>query len=171
MKLKPIPALLTLATTLAVLGAGVIFAIGGSLAQAAQPHAVAPAAKTTIITTRHSSIGTFLVGPNGRTLYLWKADTRNHSTCFGDCAAVWPPLMLSGKLKAEGGVKASLLGSIARPGGREVTYNGWPLYYYISDTKAGQITGEDSPSFGAPWYVVSTAGKAIITKASIAQLR
>ena len=160
------PGLISIAATLAVILTAGTFVIQGSFAQAAQPR---PQASSTVVTTRHGSLGTFLVGPDGRTLYLFEADPKNHSTCSGDCAAVWPPLMLSGKLKAAGGVKAKLLGSIARKGGRQVTYNGWPLYYYISDAKPGQTTGQDSPSFGAPWYVISTAGKAIITKASIAQ--
>jgi predicted lipoprotein with Yx(FWY)xxD motif len=156
MKFRSISALAATSATLIAIAATVLFAIQGSVAQAAQPHTAA-----TTISTRHNKLGTFLVGPSGHTLYLWEADSKNHSTCAGSCADVWPPLMLHGKLKAAGGVKAGQLGSTARKGGRQVTYDGHPLYYYVTDTKAGQTTGEGSDSFGAPWYVLSTAGAAI----------
>jgi predicted lipoprotein with Yx(FWY)xxD motif len=161
MKLKSISALLTASATLAVMVTAATFAIQGSLAQAATPKAVPHAAKSTVISTRKTSLGTVLVGPNGRTLYLWEADSRNHSNCSSSCAQAWPKLMLSGKLKAAGGVKSKLLGSIASSKGRQVTYDGHPLYYFVDDTSKCQTTGEGSTGFGAAWYVVSTAGAAI----------
>ena len=167
MKLTSIRTLLASVATLVTLAALGLLSTG-AFAQAAAPQHTGPtltarAAKTTTVTTRHTKLGTFLIGPNGHTLYLWKADKRGsgRSVCTGSCASVWPPLMLTGKLKAAGGVKAKLLGSIARKGGRQVTYNGWPLYFYVTDSKAGQTTGEGSGSFGAPWYVLSTKGSAI----------
>ncbi len=33
-----------------------------------------------------------LVGPNGRALYLWVADSGDMSSCSGACAQAWPPL-------------------------------------------------------------------------------
>jgi predicted lipoprotein with Yx(FWY)xxD motif len=44
-----------------------------------------------------------------------------------------------GTLKAGAGVKQSLLGTVRRRDGRrQVTYNGWPLYYYAHE-KAGEV--------------------------------
>ena len=152
---------LTVTALLTALAVSVAFIVPGTAATAASaPHP--QAAASTRISTAHSSLGTYLVGPNGHTVYLWTADSRNESACKDACAKVWPPVMLKGKLVAGSGVKSSLLKSIPRTGGgRQVTYNGWPLYYYAPDTKAGLTKGEGSNSFGYPWYVLATSGKSI----------
>jgi predicted lipoprotein with Yx(FWY)xxD motif len=114
------------------------------------------------VSTKTSSLGTFLVDGNGRTLYLWDADLGSKSTCTGACAQAWPPLTTTGTPKASGAVKASLLGTTKRAdGSREVTYAGHPLYTFAGDTQAGQTTGEGSNGFGAPWWVVTPAGEAL----------
>jgi predicted lipoprotein with Yx(FWY)xxD motif len=114
------------------------------------------------VSTKTSSLGTFLVDANGRTLYLWDADHSSMSTCTAACAQAWPPLTTTATPKASGAVKASLLGTTKRPdGSREVTYAGHPLYTFAGDTQPGQTTGEGSNGFGAPWWVVTPAGKAL----------
>jgi predicted lipoprotein with Yx(FWY)xxD motif len=114
--------------------------------------------------TKTSSLGTFLVDANGRTLYLWDADHGSESTCSGACAQAWPPLTTTGTPEASGAVKASLLGTTTRAdGSREVTYAGHPLYYFAGDTQPGQTTGQGSTGFGASWWVVTPAGKALQT--------
>jgi predicted lipoprotein with Yx(FWY)xxD motif len=120
------------------------------------------AASRTTVKTTHTKLGTFLVGPKGRSLYLFEADKRNKSTCYDACATAWPPLLTSGKPKAAGKAKASLLGTTKRKDGkRQVTYKGHPLYYFIQDKKAGDTNGQDVDGFGAEWYVVAPSGKAI----------
>jgi predicted lipoprotein with Yx(FWY)xxD motif len=42
-----------------------------------------------------------------------------------------------------------------------VTYGGHPLYYYVADRKRGQFSGQGLNQFGAPWWVISPAGKEI----------
>jgi predicted lipoprotein with Yx(FWY)xxD motif len=42
-----------------------------------------------------------------------------------------------------------------------VTYNHWPLYRYIADTKPGQATGQGLDLNGGLWYVLSPSGKII----------
>ena len=42
-----------------------------------------------------------------------------------------------------------------------VDSKGHPLYYFAGDTGPGQTTGQGSGAFGAPWWVVSPAGKAL----------
>jgi Secreted repeat of unknown function len=39
-----------------------------------------------------------------------------------------------------------------------VTYDGHPLYLFTGDTASGQTNGQGSAAFGAPWYVLSSAG-------------
>ncbi|MET7644401.1 hypothetical protein ABZS83_12265 [Streptomyces sp. NPDC005426] len=138
---------------------------GGSSSASATPSATGTPASGTVASAS-SPLGTILVDGEGRTLYLWEADTTSRSTCDGDCAQSWPPLTLTGKPVAGKGVKASLLGTTTRDDGRaEVTYNGHPLYRYAGDTAAGDTHGQGSNGFGAAWYVLDTAGNKI-TKAA-----
>ena len=115
-----------------------------------------------VVGTMTGSLGTFLVDGKGRALYLWEADHGSRSACSGACAQAWPPLTVTGTPKASGAVKGSLLGTTKRAdGSREVTYAGHPLYLFAGDSRAGQTTGEGSNGFGAPWWVVTPAGKAL----------
>jgi predicted lipoprotein with Yx(FWY)xxD motif len=127
--------------------------LGASVALAAASNANT-AASVAVVGTRDTSLGTNLVAAN--------ADPKNKSTCTGGCASAWPPLTTSGKPKAKGAAKASDLGTISDGGGvKQVTYDGHPLYFFASDTAAGQTTGQGQSGF----YVVSPSGKSI-TKSS-----
>jgi predicted lipoprotein with Yx(FWY)xxD motif len=109
-----------------------------------------------------SSLGRVLVDAHGKTLYIWAHDKGAKSTCYGDCAEYWPPLITRGKPLAAGGAKASLLGTSRRSDGRiQVTYAGHPLYYFVKDTKPGQTSGEALTGFGGRWDPVSAAGAAV----------
>jgi predicted lipoprotein with Yx(FWY)xxD motif len=109
-----------------------------------------------------SRLGSILVDNKGITLYDFVQDKGGKSSCYGACAALWPPLITKGKPVAGHGVRASLLGTTKRKDGKlEVTYNGHPLYYFVSDRKPGQTTGQGINQFGAPWWVLSAAGKEI----------
>jgi predicted lipoprotein with Yx(FWY)xxD motif len=119
------------------------------------------------VNVANTSLGKILVDSQGRTLYLWEKDSGKKSACSGGCATAWPPLRASGKPTVSGGAKASLIGTIPRSDGQpQVTYDGHPLYGYQGDSKAGDVTGQGSTGFGAPWYVVSPTGATITTAAS-----
>jgi predicted lipoprotein with Yx(FWY)xxD motif len=116
----------------------------------------------TVGTKNAGKLGTILVDGKGRTLYLFVADTKNKSTCTGGCAVAWPPLLSKGTATAGKGADKKLLGTTDRAGGvKEVTYNGHPLYYYVGDSKPGQISGQGLNQFGALWYVVDAKGKQV----------
>jgi len=109
-----------------------------------------------------TGLGKVLVGPNGRTLYLFEKDKGGKSACTGPCAADWPPLTMAGKPTAGSGVNASLLSVTKRPDGKsQAVYGGHPLYYYAADTKVGDTTGQNVDAFGAEWYVLSAAGSKV----------
>jgi predicted lipoprotein with Yx(FWY)xxD motif len=109
-----------------------------------------------------SPLGRILVDSKGITLYDFVKDKGTTSACYGACAALWPPLITKGKPIAGLGVRASLLGTTKRKDGKlEVTYKGHPLYYFVTDTKPGQTTGQGVNQFGGPWWVISAAGKEI----------
>ena len=107
-----------------------------------------------------SSLGRILVDSKGITLYDFVKDKGTTSVCYGACAALWPPLLTTGKPVAGPGVRASLLGTTRRKDGKlEVTYGGHPLYYFVTDRKPGQTTGQGVNQFGGPWWVLTSAGK------------
>jgi predicted lipoprotein with Yx(FWY)xxD motif len=140
---------LAAATALAATAAAVAFA-GGS------------ASGGTAVKIANTKLGRVLVDSKGITLYDFVKDKGTTSVCYGACAALWPPLLTTSKPVAGTGVKASLLGTTKRKDGKlEVTYGGHPLYYFVTDRKPGQTTGQGVNQFGGPWWVLSAAGKEI----------
>jgi predicted lipoprotein with Yx(FWY)xxD motif len=135
-----------------------------TVATTAAASALAGAATTggTKVDLRASPLGRILVDAKGLTLYDFVPDKGTTSVCYGACAALWPPLLTTGKPVGGPGVRASLLGTTKRKDGTlEVTYGGHPLYYFVTDRKPGQTTGEGIVQFGGPWWVISTSGKEI----------
>lgn len=116
----------------------------------------------TTVAVAKTRIGRILVDSKGITLYDFVTDKGGVSGCYGACAALWPPLITKGKPHAGPGVRASLLGTTKRKDGKlEVTYNHHPLYYFVTDRKPGQTTGQGVNQFGGPWWVLSPAGREI----------
>ena len=139
---------------LAVLAAA-IFALHPPATHAAQ-------AKGAVVSSAKTKLGRILVDSNGRTLYLFGKDRSGKSSCSGQCAAFWPPLITSGKPRVSRAARASLIGMTKRADGRmQVTYNHHPLYTFAKDKKAGQMNGEGVNAFGGEWDVVSPAGSKI----------
>ncbi len=134
-----------------------------STASGAAPSGAAAPTAGTAVTTMHTSLGTILAaGPKRLTVYLFAADTGSSSTCSEACAQAWPPVTTTGAPKAEGGAVAADLGTTTRSDGtKQVTYRGHPLYYYVSDSQAGETTGQGVNSFGAPWWVLAPAGSEV----------
>jgi len=112
-----------------------------------------------------SGVGRVLVDGQGYTLYMFVPDAQDGSTCYGACAAQWPPLLLPAGVAAPErgpGARASLLGTTRRRDGRlQVTYAGWPLYRWIGDTAPGMATGQGLDNLGGFWYVLDPAGSPI----------
>lgn len=127
----------------------------------------APTGGPRISTATISGLGPVLVNAQGRTLYMFAPDKHMKVTCVSSCATIWPPAFLPSGQKpvASGPVKQALLGSDPDPaGGRVITYAGWPLYTYITDTSPGQAAGQALNLNGGLWYVISPSGKLITKK-------
>ncbi len=128
-------------------------------ASSAVSSAVAAAIGPATVATNTGKLGTFLVDENGRTLYLYLADTAGKSTCYDACAVAWPPLLTKGAPSASGEADKSLLSTVARNGGASmVKYGDWPLYYFANDTRRGDTTGQGVQNV---WYVVGVDGQPI----------
>jgi predicted lipoprotein with Yx(FWY)xxD motif len=150
----------------AAIAAAVALVVGASSAKSSVSAARHAARTFTVKTARVKGLGTILVNNKGFTLYMFVPDKQKRVTCKGACAAIWPPLKVKAgqKLTAGGLARRRLLGSDKNPsGGLVATYNHWPLYTYVTDTKPGQATGQGVNNFGL-WYVLSPSGKVIKTK-------
>jgi predicted lipoprotein with Yx(FWY)xxD motif len=124
--------------------------------------AVPPTIKAPYISQFNTEV---LTNSAGFALYVFQPDHHQRATCTGSCAAIWPPVLLSPDQRAISGtnVQPSLLGSDSYSSGRSVvTYNGWPLYTYISDTVAGVAAGQGSNLNGGYWYVMRPDGVPIV---------
>jgi predicted lipoprotein with Yx(FWY)xxD motif len=117
-------------------------------------------ASVVTLKTASSPLGSILVDQDGKTLYLFEADSKNKSNCSGGCLNLWPPIMANGKATAGSGVSAGMIG--AATGSSQVTYAGHPLYWFSGDTKAGDTNGEGLDDFGGEWYAISPAGTAVV---------
>ena len=123
----------------------------------------APQANITLTAVK-SRYGTVLFDGRGRVLYGFTRDRRGGpSRCSGACAVAWPVYYKpGGRLRAGTGVRAKLVGTVKRKDGRlQVTYNGWPLYYYVGDESPGAISCQNVREFGGLWLVVSPNGRLI----------
>jgi predicted lipoprotein with Yx(FWY)xxD motif len=106
-----------------------------------------------------ATFGPILTDGSGMTLYLFTADSPGVSTCVDGCLAAWPPLLTGGGPVAQGAADAGLLGTLTRDDGTvQVTYGGWPLYFFASDMAAGDVAGQ---GVNGAWFVVAPDGSAV----------
>ncbi|MER8723200.1 hypothetical protein NKJ72_19770 [Mesorhizobium sp. M0045] len=83
---------------------------------------------------------------SGMTLYTYDKDEAGKSNCYDKCAANWPPLKADANAKAEG--EWTIVDRT--DGTRMWAYEGKPLYTFIKDKKAGDVTGE---GVGGAWHI------------------
>lgn len=111
------------------------------------------------LTVRSSSFGKALFDGHGFVLYAFTRDKRS-SACYGACAKAWPPYFTpKGEFRVGAGLKRSLLSTVKRRNGRrQVTYAGKPLYFYVGDTRPGQILCQNVVEYGGHWLIVKPSG-------------
>ncbi len=99
-----------------------------------------------------TSFGNVLTDAKGMTLYFFATDIpgSGQSTCSGQCAAIWP-ITYSDTIRVSSPLAAADFSTFPRADGtKQNSYKGWPLYYYQSDTKPGDIRGE---GVNKVWFV------------------
>jgi len=142
-------------TKLILLLVAAVLAAGAGTASASDQ-----AARSTL-TARTSAYGKILFDGGGRALYAFTKDPRRRSICTGACARKWPPYVVTVRPKAGAGVKASLVGTTKRAGGKiQATYGGRPLYYYVGDP-VGQVRCQNVSEFGGLWLVIRPSGRLV----------
>ena len=77
-----------------------------------------------------------------------------------------PPYIVQGSspaLSVATGLNAADFGEFTRPDGTmQTTFQGWPLYEFSADSKAGDTNGDNFVGNGAPWYVLNPAYSALV---------
>jgi len=146
------PALLVAGLTLVACGGGGANAPGASSAPSAS---VTPAAAPDINTASITVAGTtktVLTNTKGLTLYYFTSDSATSVACSGGCAKVWPPLLaMSDTATASPALPGKLI-ILDGANGKQILYNGHPLYTYSKDSVPGDANGQGL--FGK-WYVAT----------------
>jgi predicted lipoprotein with Yx(FWY)xxD motif len=95
--------------------------------------------------TADTSKGKALVDAKGMTLYTFDKDSGGKSACNGQCATNWPPLM------ATTGAASGDWSIVTRDdAGKQWAYKGKPLYTWVKDTKAGDVSGD---GVNGTWHI------------------
>lgn len=134
-----------------IVGIGIGYAIyhgGGQPAAQIQTRIVE---ENYTIQLRYSpQVGIYLTDSKGRTLYFFAKDVNGSSACYGGCAEHWPPFYVE-KIKPSPGLNPGDFSVITRKDGtKQLTYKGWPLYYFYKDEKPGDVKGDGVKKV---WYV------------------
>ncbi|WP_369819647.1 hypothetical protein [Actinoplanes sp. TFC3] len=112
-----------------------------------------------------NKMGETVQNQDGFVLYRFdkdKAKPEAKTTCYGDCAKVWPPAVINkGETPKLDGVDAKLVGTVEREDGTlQLTLDNWPLYTYIGDKKPGAWKGQN---VAGAWFVITPEGKKNLT--------
>ena len=103
----------------------------------------AVAATTEPAVTADTAKGKIWVDTKGMTLYSFDKDSAGKSNCNDKCAVEWPPLAAAADSKASGDWTI-----ITRDDGSMMwAYEGRPLYTFVNDKKAGDVTGDNVDGF------------------------
>jgi plastocyanin/predicted lipoprotein with Yx(FWY)xxD motif len=155
----------SLTIRIAVLGTALATVLAACSSAATPAPTAAPtaapsvAAKGLVNLAQDAKLGAYLTGADGKSLYLFTKDGKDKSTATAAVIANWPPLLVGAATDATAG--AGVTGSLATikrdDATSQVTYNGIPLYYYIKDTKAGDIAGQ---ALNGVWFLVAPASTA-----------
>lgn len=98
--------------------------------------------------------GEYLADTQGRALYYFKKDEAGKSNCSGDCLANWPAFTQEDFAVPEGFDKKDF-DTITREdkGVKQVTYKGFPLYYFAKDQQEGDVNGQGVKDV---WFIVNS---------------
>lgn len=110
--------------------------------------------------TADSEFGEIVVDAEGMTVYMFDNDTQGSDTssCEGECATNWPAVTTDADAPAVDGVTGEVGTITGVDGSTQVTLNGWPLYYFVGDTAAGDVNGQ---AMNNVWWVLDPAGEKI----------
>jgi predicted lipoprotein with Yx(FWY)xxD motif len=145
-------------------GAAIVAAACSSGARTAAPSgpSTAPfvfdtATTTTVGMANDPTLGDYLTGTDGMTVYVLTTDSPDKSSCTGECATTWPPVVVGSGGEITGPPEATYsFTAIARADATfQVAYNHRPLYYYSGDSAPGDTKGQGMDN---SWFVALVSG-------------
>ncbi|HTE31074.1 MAG TPA: hypothetical protein VK666_11920, partial [Chryseolinea sp.] len=92
----------------------------------------------------------YFTDADGRTVYSFNFDKKNdnnYTTGDGAHDAVWP-IYGDAMASVPSTLDKTLFGTITVMGNTQLTYKGWPLYYFGNDAKRGDNKGVSVPTPG-----------------------
>ncbi|NUS94746.1 MAG: hypothetical protein HOQ36_20445 [Nocardia sp.] len=175
-------------TTAVAIAAAAVVSLSGLPAATADPAPAAPATAHTPVRTQgwlniyygqaphganaveltavtDPALGLRVTDGDGRSLYRFDKDTAtpSQSNCAGDCAVVWPPLLVN---RGQGlyivGIDPGRVGFVERADGScQITVGGWPVYHFSKDQRPGDLRGQ---GVGGTWFAVAPNGSKALAK-------
>jgi len=113
----------------------------------------------TVLIVQRSKLGYVLALANGDVVYTYANDKQGGSpTCTSSCAVTWPPV--TGIPMTNAGEKLpGTLGVVTMAnGGKQITYDGYPLYIFKSELPLA-TTGEGVDGL---WHVIKLSAADIV---------
>jgi len=108
--------------------------------------------KAQLTVEQKAETGAYLADENGMTLYWFTKDSPGSSSCTGPCEEKWP-VYYRDVFRIPKSINGSDFGSILRNDGKkQLTFRGYPLYYWAGDKKAGDTGGQGVNNV---WFVVN----------------
>jgi predicted lipoprotein with Yx(FWY)xxD motif len=139
-----------------LVGCGATSGASGAAPTATSAASTATAATPAVIKVGMATVGsatrTILTDASGKPLYYLDADTPTSVACKGTCTQDWPPLLLSRGDPASASALSGVLTTLDDPNGRQVLYNGHPLYRFAGDDTSGIAHGD---GVGKVWHVAT----------------
>lgn len=102
-----------------------------------------------------SSLGSYLTDKDGYTLYFFAMDANGANNCTGGCTTNWPVFNSTGLTQDKLGTSLLLtdFGTILTPNGNQVTYKGWPLYYFAPGGVKEAANSTSGDGVNGLWFV------------------
>jgi predicted lipoprotein with Yx(FWY)xxD motif len=115
--------------------------------------------------TTNTKFGNIMTDGAGKSLYFFSLDGNGDSACTGPCLITWPVFYKENPSLGTG-LDPKDFGTITRSAdnAKQTTYKGWPLYYYMPDTKAGDVNGD---AVGSVWFVAKADYTVMLANAQL----
>ncbi|MEO8535474.1 MAG: hypothetical protein ABI441_17085 [Flavobacterium sp.] len=140
-----------------------------------------PESKTEIGLSTSATLGSYLSDKNGRSLYFFATDANGQASCTGGCEALWPAFTVDNLTADKLGTGLTLtdFATITTASGKkQITYKGWPLYYYAPVSQgdaygnggtntpeaAGKTTGD---GVGGVWFIAKPDYSVMLVKSQL----
>jgi predicted lipoprotein with Yx(FWY)xxD motif len=137
------------ASLAALLAAGTTMAIAGV--------SISDAASATLQKITVKPYAGILTSAKHHSLYLLSNERGAKIHCRTSCLNIWPPFLVKTSVKSVsvGGGVAGKTGFVKRSATmKQVTFNGYPIYFFTGDSRPNQVNGQGIVADGGTWYLV-----------------